>query len=165
MLKIGDRAPDFALPDDAGNTVTLRGLLENGPVVLYFYPADFTPVCTKEACMFRDRHAELVAAGVRVVGVSPQGASTHAGFKKTLKLPFPLLADPRKSAIRAYGAAGFLGLFTQRVSYLISRAGLIEDVERADLSVSRHAGFVDRVLARASSPSAPPTKGSPAGRG
>ncbi len=147
MLGIGDAAPGFTLVDDVGGRVTLASLLEGGAFVLYFYPADFTPVCTKQACMFRDVYPDLVAAGVRVVGVSPQNEVSHAEFKRRHHLPFPLLADTGRAMADAYGARGPLGVGIRRVSYFIDRDGRIADAVTADLRVGRHAAFVQRVIA------------------
>ncbi len=150
MLNIGDPAPDFTLADDQGQSVTLDSLLAGGPIVLYFYPRDFTPVCTAEACMFRDAGAELAEAGVRVVGVSSQGKSSHERFKQKHRLNFTLLSDPGKKAARAYGAVGLFGLpipfITSRVTYLISRDRRIIDRICAEVSLSAHQAFVKRVL-------------------
>ena len=129
--------------------MTLASLLADGPLVLYFYPADFTPVCTREACMFRDVHPELTAAGVRIFGVSPQGESSHAAFRAEHDLPFPLLADADRRLVKAYGASGPFGIGVRRVSYFIAADGRVADREVADLRVARHQGFVERVLARA----------------
>lgn len=156
MLNIGDAAPDFTLNDDAGKPVSLSSLLASGPMVLYFYPADFTPVCTAEACMFRDWTADLAAAGVRVVGISPQSTESKQKFKQKHALSFPLLADPDKAAIRAYGASFLFGMFTRRVTYLIEPGaapsggtqGVIADRAVADLTVKPHESFVKRVLAK-----------------
>lgn len=162
MLNIGDAAPDFTLNDEAGKPVSLASLLASGPVVLYFYPADFTPVCTAEACMFRDWTAELGAAGVRVIGISPQGTESKQKFKQKHALSFPLLADPDKTAIRAYGASFLFGMFTRRVTYLIEPAkssatapGIIADRAVADLTVKPHEAFVKRVLAKHTSSQRP----------
>ncbi|MBX3389143.1 MAG: peroxiredoxin [Phycisphaeraceae bacterium] len=157
MLNIGENAPNFTLMDDSGARVSLSSLLASGPVVLYFYPADFTPVCTAEACMFRDWTAELAAAGVRVIGISPQGAESKRKFKEKHALSFPLLADPEKEAIHAYGADFLFGMFTRRVTYLVEIVageangpvrGVVADRAVADLSVKPHEAFVKRVLAR-----------------
>ena len=77
MLKPGDNAPDFTLPDQDGNDMTLSKLLEEGPLLLYFYPADFTPGCTKEACDIRDMHDDISDVGIKVVGISPQDEDSH----------------------------------------------------------------------------------------
>ncbi len=145
MLKIGDRAPDFALPDDRGEVVRLSDLLREGPLVLYFYPADFTPVCTREACMFRDMHSDLAAQGMQVIGISPQPPSSHEKFRGTYSLPFRLLSDPERVAIRAYGADGFLGL-VRRISYLIAADGRILDAVQAAFQVGKHKDFARRAL-------------------
>jgi thioredoxin-dependent peroxiredoxin len=147
MLAAGIRAPDFTVPDQNDEPVSLTDLLENGPLILYFYPADFTPGCTREACTLRDLYAPLVAAGVRVAGVSPQSASSHAAFAAKYALPFTLLCDPDKALARAYGVVGPLGFGIRRASFLINRAGLIEDAVLADLRIGRHEEFFRKVVA------------------
>lgn len=146
MLDIGDAAPAFTVTDDSGKAITLADLLADGPFVLYFYPADFTPVCTKQACMFRDIHPDLVAAGLRVIGISAQGTSSHTAFKEKYDLPFPLLADKDKTVAKAFGVLtmGFL----RRVSYLIDQDGMIVDRLTADLRVGKHEDFARRAIAR-----------------
>jgi len=142
MLKSGDQAPDFTLHDQHGDERSLPSLLERGPLVLYFYPADFTPVCTAEACMFRDVHREIAEAGLTIVGVSPQSSESHRKFEDRHKLPFPLLADPGKKVAKLYGANGPFGIGLRRVTYLINPDGTIADGVRADLGVARHRAFV-----------------------
>jgi peroxiredoxin Q/BCP len=149
VLTPGDRAPEFALPDQDGRTVSLAELLEDGPLVLYFYPADFTPGCTKEACEIRDMHDELLDAGVRVVGVSPQDGASHARFRARHGLPFTLLADEDKALIRAYGVEGPLGLGVRRATFLIGPDGVVRDTVLADLRIGRHAEFIRRAIADA----------------
>jgi peroxiredoxin Q/BCP len=142
MLKRGDKAPDFTLPDQDGKTLSLHDLLRSGPVVLYFYPADFTPGCTKEACSIRDMHDEIAAAGMRVVGVSPQDADSHARFRDKHGLPFTLVADPDKVAVKAYDVDGPLGIGVRRATFLIGPDGIIRDAVLADLRVGRHEEFI-----------------------
>ncbi len=77
MLKAGDVAPEFILPDENGNEVSLSEMLQSGPLILYFYPADFTPGCTKEACSIRDIHDDISSVGLQVIGVSPQDGESH----------------------------------------------------------------------------------------
>ncbi|MGD9388357.1 MAG: peroxiredoxin [Gammaproteobacteria bacterium] len=149
MLQTGDQAPDFTLPDQDGQQVSLRALLAEGPLVLYFYPADFTPGCTKEACSIRDMHDEIAAAGMRVVGVSPQDAESHARFRDKHGLPFTLVADPDKIAIKAYGVDGPLGVGVRRATFLVGRDGVIRDMVLADLRVGRHEEFIRRAVAAA----------------
>lgn len=146
MLSVGDSAPAFSVTTDAGETIALSDLLADGPFVLYFYPADFTPVCTKQACMFRDIHPDLVAAGLRVIGISAQGASSHTAFKEKYDLPFPLLADKDKRVAKAFGVLT-MG-FMRRASFLIDDKGVIVDRLTADLRVQKHEDFARRAIAR-----------------
>ncbi len=88
MLKPGDVAPEFILSDENGDEVTLSQLLQPGPIILYFYPADFTPGCTREACEIRDIYDDILSVGLRVVGVSPQDEQSHVKFKEQHNLPF-----------------------------------------------------------------------------
>ncbi|HEX5010025.1 MAG TPA: thioredoxin-dependent thiol peroxidase [Planctomycetota bacterium] len=101
----GKKPPAFKLPDADGKTVSLSDFAGKD-LVLYFYPKDDTPGCTKEACGFRDEWAALRKHGVAVVGVSPDGAASHQKFAAKYKLPFTLLSDPDKSMMTAYGAWG-----------------------------------------------------------
>ena len=151
MLKNGTVAPEFDLPDQDGRRHTLASLLKDGPLILYFYPADFTPGCTKEACSFRDLQKDLVAARLRVVGVSPQDAESHKRFAEKHGLNFPLLADPDKKAVKAYDVNGPLGFGVRRGTYLIGRDGRIEDSVLADLRIVEHEAFVKRALAAGAS--------------
>ena len=142
MLEKGSQAPDFDLVDQDGRRHTLKALLNDGPLILYFYPADFTPGCTKEACSFRDLHQELMKAKLRVVGVSPQDVDSHRAFADKHHLNFPLLADPDKTVIKAYDLDGPLGLSVRRGTYLIGRDGRIRDSVLADLRIGAHEDFV-----------------------
>ncbi len=146
MLDIGDTAPDFSLKDDEDQWVSLDDLLLDGPLILYFYPADFTPGCTAEACDIRDRHNDIQEAGATIVGVSPQSGSTHRRFRDQFELPFPLLADPKKEAIKAFGVNGPLGLGVRRVTYLIDQNKMITNRVVADFAIARHSQFIDRVV-------------------
>jgi peroxiredoxin Q/BCP len=142
MLEKGAKAPDFELPDQDGRRHTLKSLLADGPLVLYFYPADFTPGCTKEACSFRDLHQELLRAKLRIVGVSPQDTESHRRFADRHHLNFPLLADPDKTVIKAYDLDGPLGFGVRRGTYLIGSDGRIRDSVLADLRIGAHEDFV-----------------------
>jgi peroxiredoxin Q/BCP len=148
MLKVGDIAPDFSLPDHAGREVRLSALLAQGPVLLYFYPADFTPVCTREACAFGALEPELAKAGVSLIGISPQDSASHARFREHYSLPFPLLADPDKRVIKAYDCDGLLGFHVSRVTYLIGRDGLIQEAAKAAFRVGPHLKLAERALSK-----------------
>jgi peroxiredoxin Q/BCP len=149
LLKVGDTAPDFTLPDEVGRPTTLSALLDTGPVALVFYPRDFTPVCTREVCMVRDVHSELAAAGINVLGVSADSVESHERFRGEHKLTFPLLADVDKAVCRAYGVLGWFGFGSRRVTYLIDRDGKIADVANAALRVGAHQALLNRALASA----------------
>jgi thioredoxin-dependent peroxiredoxin len=110
MIAEGQAAPDFELQSDSGDRVRLSSL-RGKPVVLYFYPRDDTPGCTKEACEFRDAYGEFRKRGAVVLGVSPDGAESHAKFRSKHELPFTLLADPEHEAAEAYG------VWTERSMY------------------------------------------------
>jgi len=144
MLAVGSKAPDFALPDETGTLRTLADLLADGPLLLYFYPGDFTPICTREACAFQEALPQIRADGVRVVGVSAQDAESHAMFKKAYDLEFTLLADVERVAIAAYEAKGLFGIGTGRVSYLIDRDGTILDAVSARFGVAPHVELAKR---------------------
>ncbi len=148
MLRKGDQAPDFELSDQTGQPVKLSGLLRNGPVVLYFYPADFTPVCTREACAFRDRHEDLSNLDVVIVGISPQNQASHRRFAETYGVPFPLLCDTDKTVIRAYGVDGPLGLGVRRVTYLIDRERTITNRAVSDIFLGSHLALIEEVLSQ-----------------
>ena len=117
-LQPGDQAPDFTLTDDHGATVRLRDLRGNR-VILYVYPAAMTPGCTKEACDFRDNLAELDGAGVDVVGISPDKPEKLARFRDAEQLTFPLLSDPSRTVLQAYGAYGEKTLYGKKTTGVI----------------------------------------------
>jgi peroxiredoxin Q/BCP len=146
MLANGSLAPDFDLADQDGRRQTLSSLLAEGPLILYFYPADFTPGCTKEACSFRDLHDELLRAGLRIVGVSPQDSDSHRRFAEKYRLGFTLLSDPEKKVIRAYGLDGPLGVGVRRGTYLVGTDRRIRDSVLADLRIGAHEKFVRSAL-------------------
>jgi peroxiredoxin Q/BCP len=147
MLAKGSVAPEFELADQSGSMRTLSGLLSDGPLILYFYPADFTPGCTKEACSFRDLHQDLLKARFRVVGVSPQDTDSHRRFAEKHNLNFTLLSDPGKKVIKAYQLDGPLGIGVRRATFLIDGNRRIVDSVLADLRIGRHQEFVHRAIA------------------
>src|SRR5258708_11594703 len=132
MLAIGSRAPEFTLPDHDDRTVSLSTWLNRGPMILYFYPADFTPGCTCEACMLRDMHAEIMRVGLAVAGVSPQSPERHREFREKYKLPFTLLSDVVKFVVRMYDLNCPLGLGVRRRTYLIYQARAFRSALLAD---------------------------------
>jgi peroxiredoxin Q/BCP len=144
LLPVGAEAPDVEAVD-ANGAVTHLASLRGQPVVVYFYPADGTPGCTKEACAFRDAWTKLQSAHVAIVGVSSQSRESHVAFEKEHHLPFPLVADENGIAQRAYGVSK--GLFGySRVSFLVDASGRVAKVW-PDVDPALHA---DEVLAAAS---------------
>jgi thioredoxin-dependent peroxiredoxin len=145
MLALGSRAPEFTLPDQDGRDRSLTSLLSDGSLILYFYPADFTPGCTAEACSLRDLHTDIQRAGLRVVGVSPQKAESHKRFAQKYGLKYTLLADPDKTVIKMYDVDGPLG-FVRRATYLIDQSRIVQDAVLADFRISRHEEFVRKAV-------------------
>ena len=153
MLRTGTKAPDFLLPNEHGIDTSLSGLLHDGPLILYFYPADFTPFCTREACSIRDMHDDIVSAGIRIAGISPQDGASHLRFKERYELPFLLLSDPEKRVVRMYDVDGPLGVRVRRATYLIAKDATIKAALLADFKVSRHEEFIRKAIeARGKSP-------------
>ena len=127
MLQLGETAPDFSLQDEEGRTVTLSDYRGKCPVVLVFYPMNWTGVCTLQLCEFRDAYADLAAAGVQVFGVNPASEGNHRRFKSHFRLPFPLLVDHGLKVARLYETSlgwGALGVPNRSV-YAIGTDGRI----------------------------------------
>lgn len=147
MLAMGGRAPEFTLPDQDERNVSLSTLLRDGPLILYFYPADFTPGCTREACALRDLHGDILQAGLDIAGVSPQEPASHRAFREKYQLPFTLLSDVDKSVIRMYEVRGPLGFGVRRATYLIDQARYIRGAVLADFRIAEHEEFVRKAAA------------------
>lgn len=124
-LTVGTPAPTFTTKDTQGNSVSLANFAGK-TVILYFYPKDDTPGCTKEACSFRDNYSAYQGKDIVVLGVSADGETSHQQFTEKFNLPFPLLADVDRSIIQAYDVDG--GGYAKRVTYVIDAAGTISHV-------------------------------------
>ena len=146
MRHSGEPAPDFTLTDQDGQPVSLADFRGRQAVVLYFYPKDDTPGCTREACAFRDANAQFLEAGAAVLGVSRDGTAAHAGFAGKHGLNFRLLSDPDGAVRAAYGVSKFLGLLDGRVTFVIDRDGIIRHVFKGNFTAQRH---VDEALSSA----------------
>jgi peroxiredoxin Q/BCP len=144
FLHIGSVAPDFEGRDADGRVVRLSDF-RGRAVILYFYPEDDTPGCTREACAFRDDLDRFAARGAAVLGISTQDEASHRAFRDRYQLTFPLVADPDKSITRAYGALGMLGL-AKRVTYVIDPTGVIVAAFRR-IDPKSHSEEALRVLA------------------
>ena len=146
MLEVGARAPEFELANDQGGETTLSALLQSGPLILYFYPADFTPGCTREACSIRDIHNDILSVGLQVAGVSPQDVESHQRFRDEYELPFTLLSDPDKIAIKMYDVDGPFGVGVRRATFLINQDRTIQDAMMADVRIGRHQEFIEKAV-------------------
>lgn len=157
MLKPGTLAPDFEATLDDGTPFRLSDERGKRIVVLYFYPKDFTPGCTAQACSFRDRYEAIRERGAVVVGVSADDEASHARFRAQHQLPFPLISDRDGRIRQLYDVKGWLPFLPPRVTYVIDWAGVIRAALRHDLRVSAHVPEVLKVLDEIDSP--PPTDG------
>ncbi|WP_448530147.1 peroxiredoxin [Raineya sp.] len=137
-LKVGTLAPDFTLPSTSGKNISLSKDLAGKPCVLYFYPKDFTPGCTKEACEFRDQFATFRNLEVDVFGISRDNIDTHQKFKETHKLPFELLADVNGSVCKAYEALIPIIGIPKRISYLLDKEHKIVAVYQDFFGAEEH---------------------------
>ena len=142
-IQAGDRAPDFTARAHNGQQMSLADFRGKQVVVLYFYPRDGTPVCTKEACGFRDAYEAFVGAGAVVIGVSGGSPASHVAFAERQRLPFHLLSDSDGALRKAFGVPRTLGLFPGRVTYVIDKQGVVRHVFNAQFTAERH---VDEAL-------------------
>jgi peroxiredoxin Q/BCP len=146
-LEAGDKAPAFTLADQDGNKVALSSF-KGQTVIVYFYPADDTPGCTKEACQFNDNLRAFSKADVTVLGISPDGAEKHTKFRTKYGLKFPLLSDPERKVMEAYGAYGEKTMYGKKVVGVIRSTFVIgpnQKVVRAWYSVKAD-GHAAKVL-------------------
>jgi peroxiredoxin Q/BCP len=153
-LKVGDLAPEFTVAArQSGRDVelSLRSVLAQKYLVLYFYPRDFTLVCTREACGFRDAYSELASSDTEVVGVSVDDAATHDRFAREHGITFPLVPDTERRLTRAYGATSLvrdvLGV-SARITYVIDRSARIEAVFDSAVRASQHVDGARSAIAR-----------------
>ena len=150
-LSVGTAAPDFEATSSDGRTVSLAELRGKKNVVLYFYPADFTVVCTRETCGFRDMYEDLASKDTEVVGVSFDDDASHERFRKEHGVPFPLLSDTGKKLADKYEASSVMSKLigrAARVTYVIDKSGKIAGVFKAELSAKTHVEGVRDLLAR-----------------
>ena len=145
-VQVGDKAPDFALPDQSGSMVRLGDFIGDKIVVLYFYPKDFSRGCTAEACAFRDSNAVFVEAGAQVIGISSQSVESHNKFAVFYKLPFILLSDEGGKVRKLYGVPSTLGLLTGRVTYIIDKKGIVRHIFISQLNVTKHTEEALRIV-------------------
>lgn len=141
-IRPGDRAPDFELPDQTGTVRSLSGLLADGPVVLFFYPAAMTPGCTKEACHFRDLAGEFADVGAVRVGISTDAVDKQAKFSDSQRFDYPLLSDTDGKVAEEFGVKrGLLGKFmpVKRTTFVIDTDRTVLDVIASEVNMDTHA--------------------------
>ena len=143
---MGDPAPDFTLPSATGEPVSLSQFRGRSEVVLFFYPKDNSPVCTAEACSFRDSYEAFRSAGAEVIGISADSVESHRRFAARNRLPFHLLSDADGSVRARYGVPRTLGVIPGRVTYLIDRQGIVRHIFSSQFQPARHVAEALRVL-------------------
>jgi len=137
-VDVGSKAPNFMLPSQSGELVSFRDSLGEKPVVLFFYPKDDTPGCTKEACTFRDEYEQFSELDTEVIGISSDSVDSHKSFAKKHNLPFTLLSDKGEKVRRLYNVPNTFGLFPGRVTYVIDQEGIVRHVFSSQIGVERH---------------------------
>jgi peroxiredoxin Q/BCP len=145
-VNVGNTAPDFTLASQKGESVTLSQFRGKKNVVLYFYPKDETPGCTREACTFRDSYELFTDLGAEVVGVSADTVESHKAFAEHHNLPFTLLSDLENKVRKLYGATSTLGIIPGRVTFVIDKKGVVMHVFSSQLQPEKHIEEAREVL-------------------
>jgi peroxiredoxin Q/BCP len=143
---VGDKAPDFTLPSQMGDNVTLSEYEGKKNVVLYFYPKDETTGCTKEACSFRDSYNVFTELGAEVLGVSGQSVESHKSFASHYGLPFLLLSDQGDNLRKLYGVPLTMGFIPGRVTYIIDKKGIVRHIFNSQYQPQKHVEEAKQVL-------------------
>jgi len=138
MIHEGEPAPSFTLEDASGRSWSLEALRASGPVVVFFYPRDESPICTREVCSFRDAHEDFVGAGATVVGISSDGRRAHEAFARKQRLNYVLLSDPGGKVRSAFGIPKTLGMVDGRATFVIDQAGIVRMAYAAQLVAEGH---------------------------
>ena len=138
MIQQGQPAPSFTLKDASGKPWSLDALRASGPVVLFFYPRDESPICTRQVCSFRDAHQDFDEAGATVVGISSDDEASHESFSRKQRLNYLLLSDPGGKVRQAYGIPKTLGVLDGRATFVIDRAGIVRMAYSAQLVAEGH---------------------------
>lgn len=152
-VKTGSKLPAFELPDQNGRLVNIHDLVGKKNLVIYFYPKDETPGCTKEACMFRDSYEDFTEAGAEVIGISADSVESHRNFAGRYQLPFTLLSDLKNEVRGLFGIpSGPLGLMPGRVTYVVDKKGIVRHVFSSQLNIGKHLetalGIIDELSGR-----------------
>lgn len=137
-IQVGDAIPDVVLQSQTGETVNLKSFNGNKCVVLYFYPKDDTPGCTKESCSFRDSYTAFQDAGAEVIGISADDVASHKTFATKYNLPFTLLSDTGNAIRKSFGVPSTFGIFPGRVTYVIDKSGIVKHITNSQLNFQGH---------------------------
>ncbi|MFO8041001.1 MAG: peroxiredoxin [Sodalinema sp.] len=148
-INVGDRAPNFTLKNQDGESVSLSDFKGNKAVVLYFYPKDDTPGCTAESCAFRDSYTTFSDAGAEVIGISGDSVSSHKQFAEKHNLPFTLLSDQGNQVRQLYGVPATLFILPGRVTYVIDKEGVVRHIFNSQLDFQGHINESLKVLQNA----------------
>lgn len=150
-LSVNDKAPIFSGIGDDGREVNIRDYLGRNNVILYFYPKDNSPGCTKEACRFRDEFDEFSRLNAVIIGVNPADVESHRKFKEKRNLPFTIISDKDKKIYRAYDVKA--GLISERVTYVIDKEGIIREVYNSQMNYMKHPEIAKEALLKIESES------------
>lgn len=145
-VKVDELAPDFTLPDQDGLSVTLSSYRGKSNVVLFFYPKDFSPGCTTQACHFRDAYEDFTDLGAEVLGVSGDSVESHKKFLDEYMFPFRLLSDVRGKVRKLYGAFKGFGLLPGRYTFIIDKQGVVKYIFTSEVNMKRHIDESLRIL-------------------
>lgn len=137
-VQVGDQAPDFTLPSQNGQQISLHDFIGKAAIVVYFYPKDETAGCTAEACAFRDSYEVFKEAGAEVIGISSDTAESHRQFAARHRLPFLLLSDRNGAVRKLYGVPATFGLLPGRVTYVIDKEGIVRHVFSSQFTPQKH---------------------------
>ena len=137
-INVGEPAPELTLTAQDGQKITLADYMGDKAVVVFFYPRDGSPVCTKQACAFRDAYEEFAEAGAAVIGISSDSAARHQSFAANHRLPFVLASDTDGTVRKAFGVPKSLGLLPGRVTYVIDKQGIVRHVFSSQFAADRH---------------------------
>lgn len=137
-IKIGDKAPDFTLSSQTGESVTLSDLIGKKNIVLYFYPKDKSKGCTRQACEFRDKYEVFTDLGAEVIGISSDDIKSHESFADEYNLPFMLLSDENNEVRKLFGVKSTFGVISGRVTYVIDKKGIIRHIFSSQFQPKKH---------------------------
>lgn len=146
MVRVGEEAPEFTLPVHTGGTFRLSEHRGSSNVVLFFYPADFTIGCTKEACAFQKQFLKIQQSNTIVLGISPDDLETHRQFAQAYGLEFLLASNPKKEVIHQYGAVWLRGLWVKRITVVIDKKGIVRGMIHHEFSWQQHSKDVQALL-------------------